>query len=96
MKKLFLKKLVIVLTATESDFETSDNFELPNDIQTKVDDLDCLVDYMKEKMKVDKREKLEILTKVPKSWSIQKAVKAGFSVSKNKIQKAKLLHDQNV
>lgn len=52
MKKLFLKKLVIVLTATESDFETSDNFELPNDIQTKVDDLEYLVDYMKEKRKV--------------------------------------------
>ena len=93
MNKLFLKKLATVLNVTESDFETSDNFELTNDIQTKADDLDYLVDCMKEKLKVsNRREQLQVLTLVPKSWSVRKAAKE-FSVSKNKIQKAKLLRD---
>lgn len=87
------EKLATVLNVTESDFETWDNFELTDDIQTKADDLDCLVDCMKEKLKVSKRrEQLQILTVVPKSWSVWKAAKE-FSVSKIKIQKAKLLRD---
>lgn len=81
------KKVATVLNVTESDFETWDNFELTDDIQTKADDLDCFVDCMKEKLEVSKRrEQLQILTVVPKSWSVWKAAKE-FSVSKNKIKK---------
>ena len=70
------KKLATVLNVTESDFGTSDNFELTNDIQTKADDLDYLVDCMKEKLKIsNRREQLQVLTLIPKSWSVQKAAK---------------------
>ena len=48
-----------------------------------------LVHCMKEKMKLSNRnEKLQILTLIPKSWSIRKAAKE-FGVSKSTIQKAK-------
>ena len=46
------KKLGTVLNVPESDFETSDNFELTNDIQAKADDLDYLEDCVKEKVEV--------------------------------------------
>ena len=49
---------------------------------------------MKEKLKVsNRREQPLILTLVPQYWFVRKAAKE-FSVPKNKIQKAKLLHDQ--
>ena len=65
------KKLATILNVTESDFET-DNFKLTNDIQTKTDD----TMWTEEKLKVsNRREQLQILTLVPKSWSVQKAAK---------------------
>ena len=64
-----------------------------NVCKTKANDLDYLVHCMKEKMKLSNRnEKLQILTLIPKSWSIRKAAEE-FSVSKRTIQKAKLLRD---
>ena len=64
-----------------------------NVCKMKANDLDYLVHYMKEKMKLSNRnEKLQILTLIPKSWSIRKAAEE-FSVSKRTIQKAKLLRD---
>ena len=62
-----------------------------NVCKTKANDLDYLVHCMKEKMKLSNRnEKLQILTLIPKSWSIRKAAEE-FGVSKSTIQKAKLL-----
>ena len=40
----------------------------------KANDLDKLVELMKEKLKV-LREKIQILTLTPKSWSLQKTAK---------------------
>ena len=64
-----------------------------NVCKTKANDLDYLVHCMKEKMKLSNRnEKLQILTLIPKSWSIRKVAEE-FGISKSTIQKAKLLRD---
>ena len=50
---------------------------------------------MKEKLKVsNKREKIQILTLTPESWSLQKTVKE-FKVSKATAQKARILREKN-
>ena len=46
---------------------------------------------MKEKLKISNRkQKLQILTLIPNSWSVRKATEE-FHVSKSTIQKAKIL-----
>ena len=88
------KKIATVLDVTESDLDITEDNETSKEIQTKAADLDYLVDCMKEKLKIsNRRQQLQILTLVPKSWSVRKAAKE-FSVSKGKIQKAKALRDQ--
>ena len=55
---------------------------LEKDIQSKADDLDFLVQCMKEKLKISNRkQKLQILTLIPNSWSVRKATEE-FQVSK--------------
>ena len=94
VEKVVTKKLATILDVTESDLDTSDNVDFHTEIKTKADDLDYLVDCMKEKLKVSNRkQQLQILTLIPRSWSVRKAA-IEFSVSKSKIQKAKLLRDQ--
>ena len=60
----------------------------------KARDLDCLISRMKEKLaKASSKEKLQILTLVPESWSFQKVGKE-FGVSKTTVFKARKLRDQ--
>ena len=86
------KKLATVLKVDESELEADGNQKnLEKDIQSKADDLDFLVECMKEKLKISNRkQKLQILTLIPNSWSVRKATEE-FHVSKSTIQKAKIL-----
>ena len=60
-------------------------------LQSKADDLDHLVECMKEKLKVsEEKQKLQILTLTPDSWSVRKAAEVS-KTSKSTIQQAKLL-----
>ena len=62
--------------------------------QSNANDLDYLVDCMKDKLKIpNRRKRLQILTLVPNSWSLRKAAEV-FSVSKSTIQKTWLLQDE--
>ena len=62
--------------------------------QSNANDLDYLVDCMKDKLKIpNRRKRLQILTLVPNSWSLRKAAEV-FSVSKSTIQKSWLLRDE--
>ena len=61
------------------------------DMSQKANDLDKLVELMKEKLKVaNKREKIQILTLTPKSWSLQKTA----NVSKAIARKARILRKE--
>ena len=64
------------------------------EINEKADDLDYLVDLMKEKLKVsNRRRKIQILTITPHSWSLRKAAQV-FNVSKSTVQKSRRLRDE--
>ena len=82
------QKIASTLTVEPSVLSASNSGD-QNVCKTKANYLDYLVHCMKEKMKLSNRnEKLQILTLIPKSWSIRKAAKE-FGVSKSTIQKAK-------
>ena len=81
------RKIVTVLNVTEYDLGEPDNIEVPKEIQTKADYLDYLVNCMKEKLKVSNRwQQLQILTLIPKSWSVRKAAK-DFQFPKTKFKR---------
>ena len=84
------KKLATVLKVDESELEVDGNQKnLEKDIQSKGYNLDFLVECMKEKLKISSRkQKLQILTLIPKSWSVRKASEE-FQVSKSTIKKSK-------
>ena len=64
---------------------------IPAETQSKANDLDYLVDCMKDKLKISNRMKrLQILTLVPNSWSLRLAAEV-FPVSKSTIQIVRLL-----
>ena len=64
------------------------------DMSQKANDLDKLVELMKEKLKVsNKREKIQILTLTPESWSLRKTAKE-FKVSKATARKARILREE--
>ena len=66
------------------------------DMSQKANDLDKLVELMKEKLKVsNKREKIQILTLTPESSSQRKTAKE-FKVSKATAQKARILREEKV
>ena len=79
------KRLATILNVQQSELESTDNsteVDSEQDMNQKANDLDKLVELMKEKLKVsNKREKIQILTLTPESWSLQKTVKE-FKVSK--------------
>ena len=64
------------------------------DIEKKANDLDYLVSQMKMKMQTaNRRQKIQILTLTPKSWTLRQAAKE-FNVSKATIRKARTLQEQ--
>ena len=64
----FTKKLASVLKVNETEFDTVVRTNIEAETQMKADDLDYLVRYMKEKLKVaSRRKQLQILTLVPNS-----------------------------
>ena len=67
------KRLATILHVQQSELESTDNsnkFDSEQDMNQKANDLDKLVELMKEKLKVsNKREKIQILTLTPESWS---------------------------
>ena len=62
-----------------NNWNTIENRDVMNseqDMNQKANDLDKLVELMKEKLKVsNEREKIQILTLTPESWSLQKTAK---------------------
>ena len=78
------QKIASTLTVEPSVLSPSNSRD-QNVCKTKADNLDYFVDCMKEKMQLsNKNEKLQILTLIPKSWSIRKAAEE-FGVSKSTI-----------
>ena len=71
--------LATILNVQQSELESTVNsVEVDSDrvMNQKANDLDKLVELMKEKQKVSNmREKIQILTLTPKSWSLQKMTK---------------------
>ena len=60
----------------------------------KANDLDKVVELRKGKLKVsNKREKINILTLTPESWSLRKTAR-GFKVSKTTARKARILREE--
>ena len=70
------KRLAAILNVQQSELESIDNsieVDSEQDMNQKANDLDKLVELMKEKLKVsNKREKIQILTLTPESWSFWK------------------------
>ena len=79
------KKLAAILNVKQSELASTDNsieVDSEQDMNQKANDLDKLVVLIKEKLNVsNKREKIQILTLKPESWSLQKTAKE-FKVSK--------------
>ena len=86
----------VSLNVQQSDLESTDNLievDSEQDMNQKANDLDKLVEMMKEKLKVsNKREKIQILTLTPESWSLRKTAKI-FKVSKATARKATILRE---
>ena len=91
------KRLATILNVPQSESETTDNsieVDSEQDMNQKANDLDKLVELMKEKLKVsNKREKIQILTLTPESWSLRKTAKE-FKVSKATARKARILREE--
>ena len=68
--------MAAILNVQQSELESIDNsieVDSEQDMNQKANDLDKLVELMKEKLKVsNKREKIQILSLTPGSWSLQK------------------------
>ena len=96
VKEGFSKKVAKVLEVdttklTQDDGKQQEQSEV---LMQKARDLDELVELMKKKLKISNRSKtLQVLTLVPDSWSVRKAA-AEFNVSKQTIQKARVLKQQ--
>ena len=79
------KRLATILNIQQSELESIDKsiqVDSEQDMNQKANNLHKLVELMKEKLKVSiKREKIQILTLTPESWSLQKTAKE-FKVSK--------------
>ena len=89
------ERLATILDVQQSKLESTENsieVDSEQDMNQKANDLDKLVELMKEKLKV-LREKIQILTLTPKSWSLQKMTKE-FKVSKATAPKARILREE--
>ena len=73
------KRLATILNIQQSELESIDKsiqVDSEQDMNQKANNLHKLVELMKEKLKVSiKREKIQILTLTPESWSLQKTAK---------------------
>ena len=91
------KKLATILNVQQSELASTDNsieVDSEQDMNQKANDLDKLVVLMKEKLNVsNKREKIQILTLKPESWSLRKTAKE-FKVSKATAREARILREE--
>ena len=91
------KRLAAILNVQQSELESADNsteIDSKQDMNQRKNYLDKLVELMKEKLKVsNKREKIQILTLIPESWSLRKTAKE-FKVSKATARKARILREE--
>ena len=87
------KKVAEVIDVMPEDLDVKEKDQHQNIkvIQQKAEDLDVLVQLMKDKLKVSNRQrKIQILTMAPRSWSIQKT-KEEFQVSEYIVRQARKL-----
>ncbi|XP_065681334.1 uncharacterized protein LOC136094968 [Hydra vulgaris] len=85
------KKLSVILNVNATDLKNDVTGEPNVENQKKAEDLDKLILSMQEKLKTaNRREKIQILTLVPDSWSLRKAAEV-FNISKSTITKARKL-----
>ena len=91
------KRLAAILNVQQSELESADNsteIDSKQDMNQRKNYLDKLVELMKEKLKVsNKREKIQILTLTPESWSLRKTAKE-FKVSKATARKARIIREE--
>ena len=91
------ERLATILDVQQSKLESTENsieVDSEQDMNQKANDLDKLVELMKEKLKVsNKREKIQILTLIPESWSLRKTAKE-LKVSKATARKARILREE--
>ena len=91
------KRLATILNVQQSELESTvklTEVDLEQDMNQKANDLDKIVELMKEKLKVsNKTEKIQILPLTPESWSLRKTAKE-FKISKVTAQKARILRIQ--
>ena len=91
------KRLVTILNVQQSELKSTENsieVDSEQDMNQKANYLDKPVELMKEKLKAsNKREKIQILTPTPESWSLRKAAKE-FKVSKTTARKAWILRGE--
>ena len=65
-------KLASVLKVNETEFDTDVRKNIATEAQTEGDDLDYLVQCIKEKLKIaTRRKKLQKKTLVPNFWSVR-------------------------
>ena len=71
--------MATVLNVHLSELESTENsieVDSYQDMNQKTNDLDNLVEWMKEKLEVpNKRKKIQILILTPESWSLRKTAK---------------------
>ena len=71
--------MATVLNVQLSELESTENsteVDSYQDMNQKTNDLDNLVEWIKEKLEVpNKRKKIQILTLTPESWSLRKTAK---------------------
>ena len=91
------KRLATILNVQQSELKSTENsieVDSEQDMNQKANYLDKPVELMKEKLKAsNKREKIQILTPTPESWSLRKAAKE-FKVSKTTARKAWILRGE--
>jgi hypothetical protein len=87
------KKVAQVIDVMPEDLTPSESSQPENykEMKEKADNLDRLVDLMKNKIKIsNRRQKIQILTIAPASWSIEKT-KTEFNVSTYMVRQARKL-----
>ena len=90
VEKGVAKRIATVLSVKESELtkDESESVTDKNNKEIKARDLDHSAECMKKKLEtVNRHRKLQILTLVPKSWSIRKAAEE-FGVSKKNYSKS--------
>ncbi len=92
-RELIRNQVAEVINLTPEDITPTKNRMPDNisDLKQKADDFDHLVFLMKEKLKIsNRRQKIQILTMAPRSWSIPKTAQE-FSVSEYAVRQARKL-----